>query len=74
LRMEDTRSVASWVGAQELLTERIRTVDEVVSIIDAITAEDLQRVAHDLLATEKLNLAVVGPFAGEERFRALLKL
>jgi predicted Zn-dependent peptidase len=72
LRMEDTRSVAGWMGGQELLTGGIRTVDEVVSIIDAITAQDLKRVAGQLLVTEKLNLAIVGPIAGEDRlFRSL---
>jgi len=74
LRMEDTRSVAGWIGAQELLIDRIRTVDDVIAIIDSITAEDLQRVARELLTTEKLNLALVGPFDSGERFQALLKL
>ena len=74
LRMEDTRSVASWIGAQELLTDRIRTVDDIVSIIDDITAKDIRRVAEELLITEKLNLALVGPFDSAERFQALLKL
>ncbi|MCK4963628.1 MAG: insulinase family protein, partial [Dehalococcoidia bacterium] len=31
LRMEDTRSVAGWMGGQELLTGQVRTVDEVAS-------------------------------------------
>ena len=72
LRMEDTRSVAGWMGGQELLTGQIRTVDEVASIIDAITPQDLKRVAAQLLLTEKLNLAIVGPVNGEDRlFRSL---
>jgi predicted Zn-dependent peptidase len=72
LRMEDTRSVAGWMGGQELLTGHIRTVDEVISIIDAIAAQDLKRVAGELFLTEKLNLAIVGPIAGEDRqFRSL---
>ena len=72
LRMEDTRSVAGWMGGQELLTGQIRTVDEVASIIDAITPQDLKRVAAQLLLTKKLNLAIVGPVNGEDRlFRSL---
>ena len=74
LRMEDTRSVAIWTAGQELLTGRILTVDEVTSIVDAITALDLERVARELLTTEKLNLALVGPFPSEDRFRSLLQL
>ena len=74
LRMEDTRSVSGWMGGQELLTGRILTVDEVVSIIDAITIPDLGRVARELFTTDKLNLAIVGPFPDTERFQCLLQL
>ncbi len=73
LRMEDTRSVAGWVGAQELLTDRVLTVDDVVEIIDSITPADLERVARQLFLTEKLNLAVVGPYRSERRFADLLR-
>ena len=74
LRMEDTRSVAGWIGAQELLVGRILTVDEVVAIIDAITTEDLERVARELFIGDKLNLAIVGPVMDGERFLGLLRL
>lgn len=74
LRMEDTRSVSGWLGVQELLTGRIRTVDEVVAAIDAVTAADLSRVANDLFRPDRLALAVVGPYRGEKRFQSLLKL
>jgi len=74
LRMEDSRTVAGWLGGQELLTGQIRTVDEVASIIDAITPQDLKRVANQLLLTEKLNLAIVGSVDGEDRLHNLLRL
>ena len=61
LAMEDSRIVANWLGAQEILTGRILGVEEVVSHIEAVTIQDLLRVAQKLLITEKLNLAVVGP-------------
>ncbi len=75
LRMEDTRSVSGWMGGQELLTGRILTVDEVVSIVDAITSSDIQRVARELfLNSSKLNLALVGPIRSKGRLGRLLKL
>ena len=74
LRMEDTRSVAGWLGGQELLTERILTVDEVVSLVDAITPQDLQRVAQGLFTRNGLSLAVVGPVRRRRRLGGLLKL
>ncbi len=74
LRMEDTRSVAGWLGAQELLLGKIFTIDEVVSIIDSIQASDLVRVAENLLVSERLNLAIVGPVPDEQHIRELLHL
>ena len=74
LRMEDTRAVAGWIGAQELLQGRIRTVDEVVEEVQNVTAEQIHRVAQELLVTEKLNLALVGPRRSEAPFLRRLKL
>ncbi len=83
LQMEDTFSVAAWFGRQELLLPEILTVDDVVAAIDAVSADDVQRVAQELFHEEKLYLAVVGPFpegGAEERasieddFKKLLQL
>jgi predicted Zn-dependent peptidase len=72
LRMEDTRAVASWLGGQELLRREILTVDEVLDIVDAVSAESLQRVAAELWQPRAFRLAVVGPFRSESRFQKLL--
>ncbi len=74
LRMEDSRSVAMWMGAQEALTGRVRTVDEVVERLDVVTTDDVERLARDLIREDVLNLAVVGPYRSDRRFRSLLKL
>jgi predicted Zn-dependent peptidase len=74
LRMEDSRSVAGWVGGQEILTESILSVDQVISIIDAITAEELQQLAGELMAGSQLRLTVVGPVASSEPLEELLKI
>ncbi len=76
LQMEDTLSVAGWLGQQEILDDRILTLDEVIASLDVVSADDVQRVAHELLLPEKLNLAVVGPFpeTDAERLKGLLTL
>jgi len=74
LRMEDTRAVSGWIGAQEILTGRVRTVDEVVEAVEAVTADDIQRVARDIFRSDRLAMAVVGPFRSARRFAELLKL
>lgn len=73
LRTEDTRSMASWTGIQELLQKEVKTIDDVVKIIDGITVDDLQAVARDVINPDKLSLAVVGPFRSQARFDKDLK-
>ena len=65
LRMEDSRSVAGWTGGQEILTRRVLSVDQVLDIVDVITAEEIQQLAGELLVPNQLRLAVVGPVADE---------
>ena len=74
LRMEDSRSVSGWMGGQEILTGEILTVDEVIAIVDAITSEELRKLAEELLVGEQLRLAVVGPISPDEPLEDLLKL
>ncbi|MEE8414253.1 MAG: pitrilysin family protein [Dehalococcoidales bacterium] len=74
LRTEDTRSVAGWMGGQEILSGSILTVDEVVSLIDAITADQMNELARELFVGENLRLAVVGPVDEDESLEGLLIL
>jgi predicted Zn-dependent peptidase len=74
LRLEDSRSVAGWMGGQEILTGQILTVDEVISVMESITSGELQQLAGELLAGEQLRLAVVGPVQPDEPLEHLLKL
>jgi predicted Zn-dependent peptidase len=74
LRLEDTRSVSGWLGGQEILTSRILSPEDVVARLDAVTPEDLTRVARGLLNRERLNLALVGPHRSERVFMPLLQI
>jgi len=74
LRMEDSHNVAGWMGGQEILTGRILSVDQVISIIDAITVDELRKLARELLVGSQLRLAIVGPVASDESLEELLKL
>jgi len=79
LRFEDSQNVALWYGGQEVLTRQILDIDDVISIVDAITIDDLKEVAHEILTDGALNLAVTGPvnqgsLVKEKPLRQLLKL
>jgi predicted Zn-dependent peptidase len=61
LRMDETRHVASWIGGQEALHDRVLTVEEALAEIDAVTADDIQRLAATLIVDDGLRLSAVAP-------------
>ena len=61
LRMDDTRHVASWIGGQEALHDRVLSLDEALDAVDAVEAETIQRVAAALFRDDALRLAAVAP-------------
>ena len=72
LRMEDTRAVSGWIGAQQLLLGAVRSVEDAVAEMDAVTIDNVRRVAGELIDLSKAHLAVVGPYRSDKRFAALL--
>ncbi len=61
LRMDDTRHVASWIGGQEALHDRVMTLDQALTAIEAVDADGIGRLAGQLFRDETLRLAVVAP-------------
>ncbi len=74
LRMEDSRNVAAWLGGQEMLTGRIMTLNEVITLIDSITHSEMQTIARQLIAPERARLSVVGPVSDLDSLHNLLKI
>jgi predicted Zn-dependent peptidase len=61
LRMEETRHLASWVGGQEALHDRVLTLDEALGAVESVTAAEVHRLAGTLIRDEMLRMAVVAP-------------
>jgi len=73
LALEDSRNVAERYSNLLLLEKKIRTPEETMALIDKVTPDDIQRVAKSIFKPEKLNLAIIGPYKDEKRFKKLLK-
>ena len=70
--MDDSRHVASWLGGQEALHDRVLSLEEALASIDAVGPADVQRVAGELFRDELLRMAVVAPPRhGQQLDRAL---
>ena len=74
LGLEDTWSVAGRNGSHILRYDRVIPVEQVVAEIEAVTQEDVMRVAARLIHPNALNLAVIAPKVDEAAFRALLTI
>jgi predicted Zn-dependent peptidase len=72
LRLESPQAMIQFGLRREVLEKHIEEPDDVLRELDAVTADDVQRVARDLLEGKRLYLALVGPFDDPERFEKLL--
>ena len=72
LRLDESGAVAAWLGTGESLLPRILTVDEVVERLEAVTSDDLLRVARRYLRPEMARVVLLGPFRGRRKVEALL--
>ena len=73
LELEDTRTSAILYASQEILEKEHKNPDEILKDIDAVTLDDVHRVAKEFLGTNLLSLAVIGNFEDKSRFEDLLK-
>jgi predicted Zn-dependent peptidase len=73
LQLESPHGLIMFGLRREVLEGVATEPEEVLAGLDAVTAEDVQRVAQDVIARNGLNLALIGPFEDEpERFEKLL--
>jgi predicted Zn-dependent peptidase len=72
LQLESPQGLILFGLRKEVLENRAPDPEEVLAGVDAVTGEDVQRVASDLISDEKLRLALIGPFDDAERFEKLL--
>jgi len=72
LSLETPMSFAQRWGAQLLHDGELEPADVTVERLQAVTAEDVQRVAQRLFGEPRFSLAVVGPSASKDRLDAIL--
>src|SRR5881398_2860958 len=72
LQLETSQGLIMFGLRREVLESRTPDPQEVLAELEKVTAEDVQRVARDVIEANGLNLAVIGPFDDAERFEKLL--
>jgi predicted Zn-dependent peptidase len=72
LRLESPQGTIQYGLRREILEDEIEEPDQVLAQLDAVTADDVQRVAQQLFEGKRLYLALVGPYDEPERFEKLV--
>ena len=72
LSLEDPKGMIMFGLRNEVLEGELREPDDVLAGLDAVTIEDVQRVAQDIVREDRLNFALIGPFDDPDRFQKLL--
>jgi predicted Zn-dependent peptidase len=72
LQLENPQGLILFGLRREVLEGHVVEPDEVLAAIDSVTAEDVQRVAQEVLGSNAPRLALIGPFEDAERFEQLL--
>lgn len=73
LSLEESMAVASLLAEQQLLLGEIKDPDTIASEIDAVTKEDTQKLAQEIFIPKNLNLAIVGPYENDQKFKKILE-
>ncbi|HKG44025.1 MAG TPA: pitrilysin family protein [Gaiellaceae bacterium] len=72
LRLENPQGMTMFGLSREVLEGAADEPDEILAGLDAVTVDDVQRVAQDVIGGNGFNLALIGPFDDAGKFEALL--
>jgi len=87
IQLESSDNLTDWYSRQMVLLstiareegknnieKNIMTPDEYANKIKKITPEDIKRVANKIFVNKNLNLALIGPFTNDKKFKRLINL
>jgi predicted Zn-dependent peptidase len=72
LQLESPQGLMMFGLRREVLEQRLPDPDDVIAGLNAVTVEDVSRVAQELISSDRFRLAVIGPFDDPTRFEPLL--
>lgn len=71
LNMEDTSSRMSWLLKSKFYYDEVQELETVMAKIDAVTLDDVQRVANQFFIKEDLQLTAIGKFPKTNYFKEI---
>jgi len=73
LSLEESMAVANFLAEQQLFWHNIKDPDEVAYEFGRVTKKDIQDFAQEFFVANNLNLAMVGPYKNEAKFKKIIE-
>jgi predicted Zn-dependent peptidase len=73
LGLEDTMDQMLWLGGVIISNDKVKSMEDVIKKIKAVTRADIKRVATQILDPSKINVAIIGPMteAQQKQLKAI---
>lgn len=72
LGLESSDAIAEYYAAQDIISDEMLTPSELAERVQAVTSEDVQAVARDVMRNDRLAMAIVGNIKNPENLKNLL--
>ncbi|QQS39332.1 insulinase family protein [Candidatus Woesebacteria bacterium] len=72
LSLEDTKVINHFFGIRELKLGKLETPQDVYEGIDKVSYDEILAVAQSIFNPEKLNLAIIGPYKDDSKFKKII--
>ena len=74
LGLESSDSLVNFYGSQEIMREKMKTPKEVEKEIQKVTANDISKLAKQIMKNNTLNMALIGNISNEKELKKIFKL
>lgn len=72
LDLEDSESIAQYFGMKQLLLGEVETPDELLKKYMAVTLDEVNALARELVVKGQLRFAIIGPFKEKSLFEKII--
>jgi predicted Zn-dependent peptidase len=74
LRLEGSDDIAMFLGEQEIVTHEPLRPEVLFEKLETIKAEEVLRVAKEMIRPDRLNMALIAPFRSEKKLLEILHI
>lgn len=72
IRSESTNFLAEYFATVFVQDRKIETFEDYLKKIDAVTADDIKKLAEELFGKDRFNLQIIAPFKDTQKFERIL--